>query len=131
MKHEIYRVLDASNFSDIKTGEGIPFLTYDGKVYGDAKVLSKGAEDATIEELVELCDQDAEGHNAHDFCGAHRLLGAVLFQNYGRESATATMREIALLGGLQGMTGVCGIKGDAYKELGVGRAGHDWSGKYE
>jgi hypothetical protein len=121
MKHEIYRLLDAGNFCDVKTGKAIPYLSYDGKVYGDAKVLSRGGADATLEELVQLCDQDAEGHNAHFFCGAHRLLGGLLIQRYGRESATATMREIAL----------CGIKGDAYKELKVGRAGHDWNGRYE
>ena len=31
MKHEIYRILDASSFSEIKTGNAIPFLSYDGK----------------------------------------------------------------------------------------------------
>jgi hypothetical protein len=128
MKHEIYRLLDADNFCDAKTGEAIPYLSYDGKVYGDAKVLSRGGLDATLEELVQLCDHDAEDRNAHDFCGAHRLLGALLFRRYGRESAT--MREIAMFGGLQGMGGVC-TEGDAYKELGVGRAGHDWNGKYD
>jgi hypothetical protein len=129
MKHQIYRVLDVNECHDIKTGEAIPYLTYDGKVYGDAKVVSRGGKDATLEELVHLCDQDAESRNAHEFCSAHRLLGAVLFRRYGRESATATMLEIALLGGLQGMTGVCS-KGDAFRELKVGKAGYDWNGTY-
>ena len=84
MKHQIYRVLDVNEVQDIKTGEAAPYLTYNGKVYGDAKVVSTGGSDATLEELVQLCDQDAEDRNAHDFCSAHRLLGAVLFRCYGR-----------------------------------------------
>jgi hypothetical protein len=130
MKHEIYRVLDAAVFSDVATGEAVPHLTYSGRVLGKGRILSTGAADATLEELVGLCDQDAESRNAHDFCGTHRLLGAVLFRQYGRESATKTMREIALLGGLQGMSGVC-CDGDAFEELRVGEAGCDWDGTYE
>lgn len=129
MKHQIYRVEDKDECYDARTGDPVPFLTYEGTVYGDAKIIDIGAVDATLEELVELCDQDAENRNAHEFCGAHRLLGAVLFRQYGRLSATATMRNIALLGGLQGMTGVCS-KGDAYQELNVGQAGRDWHGTY-
>lgn len=128
-RQEIYRILDKDEFYDTKTGEAVPYLTYDGDVYGDAKVISTGAADATLEELVGLCDHDAENCNAHDFCGTHRLLGAVLFKQYGRDSATATMREIALLGGLHGMSGVC-RRDDAYEELGVGECGHDWGGTY-
>lgn len=129
MMHEIYRVLDANECYHAKTGVAIPYLTYDGNVYGDAQVLSTGGGDATLEELVALCDHDAENRNAHDFCGTHRLLGAILFRSYGRESATKTMLEIALHGGLQGMSGVC-QEGDAYMEYGVGKAGHDWDGTY-
>lgn len=130
MQHEIYRVLDKDECYNTTTGEAVPYLTYDGKVFGDAKIISTGGNDASLEELVGLCDQDAESRNAHEFCGSHRLLGAVLFRQYGREAATKTMLEIARFGGLQGMTGVCS-KGDAFKELGVGRAGHDWSGTYK
>ena len=129
MKHQIFRILNPNECFDAKTGDPIPYLTYDGKVYGGAKVVSTGGSDATLEELVRLCDQDAEDRNAHDFCSAHRLLGAVLFRRYGRESATATMLDIALFGGLQGMVGVCS-KGDAFRELKVGKAGHDWEGNY-
>jgi hypothetical protein len=129
MRHEIFRMLDKDAFYDIKTGEAVPYLTYDGSVYGDAKVLSAGAEDATLEELVGLCDQNAESCNAHAFCGAHRLIGAVLYRRFGRKSATEAMRDVALLGGLQGMAGVC-VDGDAYEELGVGEEGHDWNGTY-
>src|SRR5512134_207156 len=121
MKHEIYRVLEPTEFYDTTTGEPVPFLTYESpRMFPDGALLSTGVADATLEELVELCDHDAENRNAHDFCGVHRLLGAVLFRRYGRESATATMAEIALLGGLQGMAGVCS-EGDAYEELNVGQ----------
>lgn len=129
MKYQIYRVLDPAEFRDTKTGEGVPYLTYDGEVFGEAKVISKGGGDATLEELAGLCDHAAENCNAHEFCGTHRLLGSVLFRQYGRASATATMLEIARMGGLHGMSGICS-KGDAYKELGVGRCGHDWDGTY-
>jgi hypothetical protein len=129
LRRDIFRVIDQAECYDTKTGEAIPYLTYDGAVYGDARILSAGGRDATLEELVGLCDRDAEDRNAHDFCSVHRLLGAVLFAQHGRESATATMLEIALFGGLQGMAGVC-TRGDAFAELGVGKAGHDWSGTY-
>lgn len=126
MKNKIYRVLDPGYCSDVKTGEAVPYLTYyDGAI----KILSTDGKDASLEELVGLCDQDAESCNAHDFCGAHRLLGAVLYRHYGRQSATETMLEIAKFGGLHGMAGIC-RKGDAYKELQVGKAGYDWDGKY-
>jgi hypothetical protein len=130
MRHEIYRVLDVDACHNAETGEAIPYLTREGEVYGEAKLLSAGGADATLEELVGLCDQDAESCNAHDFCGAHRLLGAVLFRQYGRDSATATMLHVALLGGLHGMNGVC-AEGDAYAELGVGESGYDWDGNYD
>lgn len=129
MRHEIFRITDPAGFIVVATGEPVPYLTYDGKVYGEAKVVSTGGTDATLEELVDLCDHDAEDRNAHDFCSIHRLLGAVLYRRFGRESATAAMLDIALLGGLQGMGGICS-KGDAFTELGVGKAGHDWNGNY-
>lgn len=93
-------------------------------------VKRKNAVEATLEELVELCDQDAEGINAHDFCGTHRLLGAVLFRRVGRGTATIIMRDIAERRGLHGMGGMCGTP-DSYKELGVGEGGRGWSGKYK
>jgi hypothetical protein len=36
---------------------------------------------------------------------------------------------VAEYGGLHGMAGVC-CEGDAYRALGVGTAGRDWSGTY-
>jgi hypothetical protein len=136
MRHQIYRVLGPDFIRGDKPGsenlgEHVSYLTYDGATVGlDEKIVGVGGVDATLEELVDLCDHDAENKNAHDFCGSHRLLGAILFRRYGRESATDTMREIALFGGLQGMSGVCS-DGDAYEELGVGENGRDWGGKYE
>lgn len=128
MKREIFRIIDPNECYEVATGKPIPYLTYDGKVYGKAKIVSTGGEDATLEELVRLCDQDAEDRNAHDFCGIHRLLGAVLYRRYGRDSATETMLDIAQFGGIHGMGGF--FDGDAYAELGVGQAGHDWDGAY-
>lgn len=104
--------------------QGESFLTYDGEVSGI------DATDATLEELVGLCDHDAENRNAHDFCGVHRLLGAILIRNFGRQSATIAMRDIAQRGGLQGMAGIC-CESDSYGDLGVGEQGRDWNGTYE
>lgn len=74
-------------------------------------------------------ERDAEQTNAHEFCGMHRLLGAVLYQQHGRQGATQTMLRIAKLGGLHGMGGI-GSDTDAYELLGVGKAGNDWYGSY-
>jgi hypothetical protein len=129
MKHKIYRLEDADECHNVKTGEAIPYLTY-LKPGARAKLISTGGRDATLEELVELCDHNAEAVNAHDYCGTHRLLGAVLYRSLGRVEATVIMLKIATFGGLHGMNGVC-TSGDAYKELGVGESGCDWDGKYE
>jgi len=125
----ISRIECRDEFYDIRTG--VPFLTYmEPDDYGpEHKLLSTGGDDAKLEELVELADRDAENRNAHDFCGAHRVLGAVLYRELGRWLATLLMLRIARLGGLQGMTGVC-CEMDAYSELGVGEAGRDWGGSY-
>ena len=130
MKREIYRIIDPAECVDIKTGESVSYLTYDGKVYGDAKIIDVGAKDATLEELVGLCDYDAENCNAHEFCGVHRLLGRILFEKCGRTHATELMREIALFGGLHGMNGV-NTNGNAYTDLKVGKIGHMWNGTYD
>lgn len=108
--------------------EPVSFLIYDKPLKGD-EVISTGAADATLEELVGLCDHDAESVNAHDFCGSHRVLGGLLYRQTGRETATKLMREIALRGGLHGMNGVC-TDNDAYEEFGVGENGKDWFGTY-
>lgn len=84
----------------------------------------------TLEEIVRVCDQDAENCNAHDFVGAHRLLVAVLFRSVGRAKATEIFLEIAGMGGLHSMNGLCGRK-DAFLALKVGVSGHDWDGVYK
>ncbi len=130
MTRQIYRVENAENFSSVKTGAPVPYLTYEkpDKKAGD-KLISKGGDDATLEELVMLCDHDAENCNAHDFCGSHRLLGGVLYRILGRRLATQIMLEIARRGGQHSMGGI-GVSGDSYKDLGVGKCGYDWDGSY-
>lgn len=83
------------------------------------------AADATIEDLADFCDLGAESANAHDFVGAHRLLAALLHKHCGREKATAVMREIAELGGLDEMNGVC-EKPTGFEALGVAEPWKGW-----
>jgi hypothetical protein len=127
-KPNIGLIEDASECHDVKTGKAVPFYTFNPGDYG-GKLLRNDAEEATLEELVELCDQDAESVNAHDFCGAHRLLAAVLYRNLGRATATDVMRDIAYRRGLHGMNGLCGLR-DSYADLKVGQSGRDWSGSF-
>ncbi len=129
-QREIYRVENLSDYSDCD-GNAVPYLTYikPDKKNGD-KLLSIGGTDATLEGLAILCDHDAEDCNAHEFCGAHRLLGAVLYRKCGRRIATAVMLDIAKRGGLHTMNGLRGPMGGAYKDLGVGKCGCDWNGSY-
>lgn len=111
-------------------GDDAPIWDYlDDFIEHHDEIVNRDESQATLEDLVRLCDRKAEAVNAHDFCGAHRLLGAVLYQQYGRESATKTMLAIAKMGGLHGMNGVC-CDADAYNLLGVGKSGHDWFGNY-
>lgn len=123
MRVEIYRAL---NEAFTKDGKAVPYITYENP--GPGETLGKG-DDATLEELVELCDGDAESCNAHEFCGSHRLLGAILYRHLGRAKATEIMLDIARYGGQHGMGGVC-RDGDAYADLQVGENGFDWSGEY-
>lgn len=124
----IYRIKNQDECYDAKTGDSIPYLTYETPFPPD-EVISTGAADATLEELVDLCDHDAENINAHEFCGTHRLMGAVLYHKVGRTAATGIMLDIASRGGLHRMSGVC-TRTDSYAELGVGQNGHEWSGQY-
>lgn len=130
-KQEIWLIEDKDECYDIKTGEAVPIYKFAGSTFRPDKktVKRKDAEHATLEELVHLCDQDAENINAHDFVGAHRLLGAVLYRQLGRETATVVMRDIAYRRGLHGMSGICGTR-DSYADLGVGQNGRDWGGNY-
>lgn len=128
---QIWLLADPEECHDVETGKAIPFYAYISKGWEPAPstVLRKDAIKATLEELVELCDRDAENINAHDFVGCHRLLGRVLFERAGRHTATQIMRFIAERRGLHGLNGVCGIP-DSYGELDVGTNGRDWSGNY-
>lgn len=104
------------------------WLTEDGETYlGYRDRYNKGVEaaDATLEQLADMCDLEAESANAHDFVGSHRLLAALLYRHVGRERATAILREVAELGGLDGMNGVC-TDGDAFKELGIAGPWKEW-----
>ena len=110
-------------------GDDAPIWDYLDSWVEKEEIVSRDESRATLEDLVWLCDRKAEAVNAHDFCGIHRLLGAVLYQQQGREAATKTMLRITKLGGLHGMGGVCS-DGDAYTILGVGEPGKDWDGSY-
>jgi hypothetical protein len=132
-KVEIWQLEDANQCHNVKTGKAVPFYVYE---YSDSRadyppgvVKRRDGKRATLEELVHLCDHDAESINAHDFCGAHRLLGEVLYRNLGRAKATKIMLDIAERRGLHGMSGVCGTA-DSFKQLGVGECGRDWDGNY-
>jgi hypothetical protein len=107
----------------------IIWVTEDGEgprlAYRNLFAAGPAAPEATLEQLADLCDQEAESENAHDFVGAHRLLAALLFRRLGRETATAIMREVAELGGLDGMNGICGTDG-AYADLGIAWPWKDW-----
>lgn len=130
MKSTIVLIEDAGECYDPATTKAVPFYTYHGEDYAKEAVIASDAEAATLEELVWLCDQDAGNVNAHDYCGVHRLLGAVLIRDLGRTAATTVMRNIAYRRGLHGMNGLCGLQ-DSFKELNVGEAGCDWFGKYD
>ena len=123
MRYKIYRAL---NEDCTKDGEPVPCITYYKPK--PSELLGNG-DDATLEELVEVCDQDAESCNAHDFCGSHRLLGSLLHKHLGRAKATEIMLDIARYGGQHGMGGIC-RSGDAYRDLNVGKNGFDWTGSY-
>jgi hypothetical protein len=79
----------------------------------------------TLKDLANLCDQNAESINAHDFVGVHRLLSTLLAARVA-DDAYGIMKQIAELGGLHGMNGVCGGE-NAYSELGVSPPWRDWT----
>lgn len=55
-----------------------------------------------LEDLADWLDAKAEGRNNHPFVDAHRALAVILHSAFGREQATAIMREITAFGGLDG-----------------------------
>ena len=131
MKFTIHKLLN-DDCTDLR-GNKVPHFAYESNRFKHAKSDIVGdASSATLEELVKLCDQDAEDCNSHPFVGVHRILGAVLFLQYGRHEATKTMLFVAERKGLHTMSGdQVPDKETAYKELGVGLAGHDWNGSYD
>lgn len=101
MKRKIFLVEDVNSYHD-KAGKAVPFYTYNPNDYGGI-ILDKNAASANIEELVELCDHDAENKNRHVFCGVHEKLAFLLQKSVGFDSANNIMRDIAYQGGLHGM----------------------------
>lgn len=84
------------------------------------------ATEVLLEELADFCDHGAENCNAHEYVGAHRLLATVLFRHVGRCIATKILRDIAEMGGLDAMNGVC-EKTNSYSELGIPECWKDWA----
>lgn len=103
MSVTIYTIEDANEVTD-KDGKPVPFLTY-YKPHKGQKVIAENADKATLDELAELCDRDAEAKNRHAFCGAHEALGLLLLQHVPKAKATEIMRAIAHERGLHGMNG--------------------------
>lgn len=114
-KQTICRVIDEN---------GAKYLSYANRgIVGSAIDVDT---DFKLEELADLCDEQAEQCNAHDFVGSHRGLAALLYREVGRELATRVMRHIAEMGGLDGMNGVCTDQ-DAFVELGITEPWKEWS----
>lgn len=82
---------------------------------------------ATLEELADLCDQNAASRNNHAFVGAHRMLAAILHQQVGRETAARLLRAVAEYGGLDYASG-CGADAgeDAWGDFGLKDCWGDW-----
>jgi hypothetical protein len=137
MKYKVRRIINIDDYYNKKTGEGIPFLTYQSRNAGDNPAGT--IRDATLEEIVNFMDRDAEDCNAHEFIGVHRLLAAALLKDFQPTTSSKEtwknnqvkyfMVKLAERGGLHSMNGLCGRK-DSYRELGVGPAHRDWPGKF-
>jgi len=99
---KIYHVQN-DDYLDSKTREPIPRIDYfeKGKFGRETLLIRKDAEDATLDELTQLCDQQAENSNDHAFCGTHEALGKILKKEVGDKLSTQIMLQIALKGGLQ------------------------------
>lgn len=59
--------------------------------------------DLTPNAVGEMCDQDAENGNRHDFVGVHRKLFKMLAKQVNGPSLHRIMRKIVDAGGLHGM----------------------------
>lgn len=77
-------------------------LTYSSRTftYPPEQILPLG--EPTAEEYANLCDQEAESINYHDFCGTHEgLLKLLIASDIGTpEQRTSVMQRIAEVGGL-------------------------------
>lgn len=106
---EIWLIEDADECAD-KNGNAIPFYKFVGDTFkpSESTVRAKHAAKATLHELADLCDQDAETMNAHDYAGVHRLLGTMMLRVISKTEATRIMRHVAEHRGLHGMNGLCG-----------------------
>jgi hypothetical protein len=104
--------------------DGNSYLSY--VPYGDRNEELTSEQQTTLEQLADLCDQEAESENLHEYVGAHRILAALLHQQQGREQATRIMFAIAELGGLDGMNGVGGKSG-AFADFGIQECWADWT----
>lgn len=103
-RKKIYCVLSPDGCTSIKTGKPVPFFTFSGTGYKKEEIVTG---QPTTADLVNLCDQDAENRNAHDFCGVHKALRKVLLKKFGHEQTHQIMSEIASFGGLQGIGNIC------------------------
>lgn len=78
-----------------------------------------------IEELADMCDQNAESRNNHGAVGMHRILAALLYDMVGQYYTNVVMREIAEYGGMDGMNGNGGEQ-DAFADFGIKQPFHEW-----
>ena len=88
-------------------GEDEPYWDYsDVDTFPPHVLINADESAASIEDLVDLCDRDAENANYHDFCGVHKKLAAILKRQYG-DDAKKAMLEITKQGGLHGIRESC------------------------
>ncbi len=102
-KKRLIWVCDENYATDLK-GNPVPCLVYADK-YTPKGRPARG--DASIDEIAELCDQDAENKNRHDFCGVHAKLAQLMLKTgFNEEAVRLLMRDIAERGGLHGLNGL-------------------------
>lgn len=102
-KTEIWKIEDENERCD-KAGWPIPFFVYaDPSDHAKYTIVAKDAATATLDDLVELCDGDAENCDCHEFVGVHRKLAKMLTNKFGVKDARDVMLSIAKRRGLHGM----------------------------
>jgi hypothetical protein len=85
----------------VRDGEWVGLAYNDDGWHKPADCLSLG--NPTAQEYAELCDQEAEHSNRHDFCGVHAGLLALLRKHVDRIPTLHLMRSIAEAGGLMAL----------------------------